>query len=108
SHFATYLIANSTVEQFLRHNPENRPGRRPHAYFSLVAANPDHFRHVRQTAPGVLAMEDLWAGGERDFHDAVPRLPFQVLPGGGGGGGSGGAGGGRGGGGRDKPAGGRG
>src|SRR5262249_33276499 len=82
SFLGLYLIPNSTAARVLRQNPANRPDRGPLAYFSFVAANPDHFRHVRQRAPGVLAIEYLFAGGDRHFNDAVLRFRFRVRPGG--------------------------
>ena len=79
SYFGTYLVQGSTADRLLARNPQNRPGRRPVAFFSVTAANPDLFGHVRQPAADRLAMEDQWRGGDRDFNDAVLRLEFQAV-----------------------------
>src|SRR5262249_41617375 len=37
--FGTYLIQDATAERFLSRNADERPGRRPVAFFSFAAAN---------------------------------------------------------------------
>ncbi|HJT77647.1 MAG TPA: DUF4114 domain-containing protein, partial [Gemmataceae bacterium] len=74
--FGLYLIQNSTTARFLTHNPRNRPGRGPVAFFSLVRANPDRFQHLRGL-PGLgFGFEDGLGGGDRDFNDLVTRVEF--------------------------------
>ena len=75
-YFATYLISNSSSSKFLSRNPSNLGGRRPLAFFTFRAANPDRFGHVRLTAEGLQAWEDLPHGGDRDFNDAVIRVGY--------------------------------
>lgn len=77
---APYLVANSTVEQFLAENPNNEAvAGRPIAYFAFAQANPDGLEHVRQMGLNTFAFEDLLGGGDNDFNDSVvsggPSLP---------------------------------
>jgi hypothetical protein len=74
--FGMYLIQNSSSKRWVNDNPHDGLDRAPLAFFSLPTANPDRFRHLRQTAPGVVAWEDLTHGGDRDFNDAVIRMTF--------------------------------
>jgi len=76
SFFALYLIQDGTSEAFLAFNPTNQIGLHPLAFFSLVAANPDDFDHVKNLAPIVFAWEDLTGGGDQDFNDAIVLFQF--------------------------------
>ena len=77
----SYQIQNRSSARFLKNNPHEEHGRGGYAWFSFLAADPDHFSHIRLTAPGVLAMEDLTHGGDRDFNDDVLTYSFTVPPG---------------------------
>jgi membrane-associated phospholipid phosphatase len=77
SHFGAYLVKNNTSNRFLARNPTDRPGRRPLAFFSIPAANPDHYAHVlRRPSENILRIEDQWGGGDRDHNDALIRFSF--------------------------------
>lgn len=83
-----YLVPNDTSAEVLDENPENRPNRRPHVFFSTVAANPDGFDHLRSRQLGEnvqrLAWEDLLFGGDRDFDDAILTMTVTTDVGAGG------------------------
>jgi len=70
-----YLIQDSTREDWLAENPDNRLDGETIAFFSVTAANPDQFNHVQRTELGdgmvQLAWEDLTGGGDQDFNDVV-------------------------------------
>jgi hypothetical protein len=70
---AFYLIQNSSTEEWLTQNPDNRAGKGPVAFFSIDGVNPDQFDHVHSQSFGEdilhLAWEDLWGGGDQDFND---------------------------------------
>jgi len=66
---ASYIITNGTVDSFLKANPTNiRQSGSPNAYCTYIAANPDSFDHFRMAGNSFL-VEDLWAGGDRDYND---------------------------------------
>lgn len=73
--YATYLIANATVEDALS-------GKNPNIYSNFVAANADQFDHfigAGTTAAGStgFSIEDLYAGGDLDFNDAIVTITFE-------------------------------
>ncbi|WP_250565987.1 DUF4114 domain-containing protein, partial [Adonisia turfae] len=72
---AFYLVQDSSTADWLAHNPDNKGGQGPTAFFSLDGANPDGVDHVRSQSFGEdiqrFAWEDLWGGGDQDFNDAV-------------------------------------
>jgi hypothetical protein len=74
-----YIIQNNTTSNWLATNPQNSSAGSI-ALFSVTAANPDGFDHVRSqdtTYGGVqLNWEDQSGGGDRDFNDVV----FSVGP----------------------------
>jgi cyclophilin family peptidyl-prolyl cis-trans isomerase len=83
--FGLYLIPNGNSTSFLLSNPENslkKPG--PLAFFSIEAANPDGFNHIRWLSATKFAFEDGRNGGDRDFDDFVGKIvmakPFNTAP----------------------------
>lgn len=84
-----YLNQNLDRETFLAVNPTNRHYLPP-AFFSVVAANPDQFDHVRSRDLGngryEFRWEDLTWGGDQDFNDivvvltATPTAPVAATP----------------------------
>ncbi len=77
-----YLIQNNTAENFLKLNPENSVTKRPLAFFSFTAANPDLLRHVGSNVieQGVrLSWEDRESGADMDFNDLVIDIKFLNL-----------------------------
>ena len=83
SHLGSYLIQNSTTEELLAHNPDNKPHQNPVAFFNFTTANLDNFDHVNITQVNEttidLAWEDLTGGGDQDFNDAVLRVSFEIV-----------------------------
>ena len=80
---AFYLVANNTTSTLLKYNPQNLVTGL-NVFFSVQAANPDHFNHFRntadtQTGQQVMVWEDLLFGGDRDFNDAVISLTPQAT-----------------------------
>ncbi|MCA9127078.1 MAG: DUF4114 domain-containing protein [Planctomycetales bacterium] len=77
-----YLIQNATTELMLAANPTNDFNVQPMSFFSLVDANGDQFNHVQvtETEPDYwrFGWEDLVAGGDRSFTDAV--IDVKILP----------------------------
>lgn len=80
--FGIYMVANGTTDQLLSQNPKNHGGgKRPHAFFSFVQANPDrvdHFRWLNSTDVGV---EDKYGGGDRDYDDLMFSVQIVERPG---------------------------
>ncbi|MBW4420244.1 MAG: DUF4114 domain-containing protein [Myxacorys californica WJT36-NPBG1] len=75
--YATYLIADATVDDALN-------GKNPNIYSNFVAANADQFDHfigAGTTAAGStsFSIEDLYAGGDLDFNDAVITITFENV-----------------------------
>lgn len=78
----TYLIQNDTSQNFLQSNPNNSILKRPLAFFSFIAANPDARTHVgiTRTEQGVkLAWEDTEDGADSDFNDLIVDIKFMNL-----------------------------
>jgi len=75
---AFVLIQNGTMARFLERNPQNVSGAGPLAFFSLAAANPDSFDHLRIThlpdGTVLYAWEDQTGGGDQDFNDVIFRV----------------------------------
>ena len=66
---APYLIANGTVEEFIRKNPTNdKSGNGLNAYFAFGGANPDRIEHLK-ASDNNFGFEDFYGGGDRDFTD---------------------------------------
>jgi VCBS repeat-containing protein len=84
--YGFYLIADGSRERFLARNPSDSLLRRPLAYFSFDAANPDRFDHLRgSVSQGMLALrwEDQVFGGDRDFDDGRVQVRLErEVPGG--------------------------
>ncbi|MEA5469011.1 DUF4114 domain-containing protein [Spirulina sp. 06S082] len=73
-----FLIANGTVEEFLRDNPDNSPIINLIAYFPYLEANPDGIDHVRLLGDNLFGFEDLYGGGDRDYNDWVVQVTVNV------------------------------
>ncbi len=71
---APYLVAEGTIDDFLKNNPTNVEGKRPHAYFNYLGANPDGIEHIKSIGNNQFACEDLFGGGDRDFNDFILQL----------------------------------
>jgi cyclophilin family peptidyl-prolyl cis-trans isomerase len=73
--FAFYLIQDATSATFLAHNPLNKLGHGPLAFFSVDRGNPDGANHELQTRLDGktvrFAWEDGTGGGDADFNDVV-------------------------------------
>ena len=76
---APFIIANSTVEQFLAANPNNSQQNDTVAYFSFLKANPDLSEHVRLQGNNTFGFEDLPFGGDNDFNDLFLNAEFSVI-----------------------------
>lgn len=77
--FAPFIIANSTVEQFLAANPDNLQQDDTVAYFAFIGANPDFSEHVRLEGNNTFAFEDLAFGGDNDFNDLFFNAEFSAI-----------------------------
>lgn len=73
-----FLVANGTVEDFLRDNPDNSPITNILAYFPYLEANPDGIDHVRLLGDNLFGFEDLYGGGDRDYNDWVVQVTVNV------------------------------
>lgn len=67
---AFYLVQDGTTDEARSAN-----GGAPTVYFSLPAANPDGFAHVRFDGSRFI-WEDQTGGGDADFDDAIVQLEF--------------------------------
>jgi cyclophilin family peptidyl-prolyl cis-trans isomerase len=84
-----YLIQNNTTANFLAKNSTNalhgnNNGGAPLAFFSALAANPDHMRHTQIVADQTTGRvqynwEDLVTLGDSDFNDAVMRVSLAAA-----------------------------
>jgi predicted extracellular nuclease len=72
--YAPFLIANSTVDNFLATNPMNQSRVDTVAYFAYLGANPDRQDHIRLLGDNVFGFEDLLGGGDKDFNDIVAQV----------------------------------
>jgi pimeloyl-ACP methyl ester carboxylesterase len=73
--YATFLVANGSVQDFLTSNPTNVGGETaPHAYFNYVGANPDRVDHVKLLGDNKFGFEDFLGGGDRDYNDVVVQF----------------------------------
>lgn len=84
-HLVFFIIQNNTTANFLSQNPSNTLGGGPLAFFSVTAANPDHYEHAQFTtshagnsAITTFRWEDLTNGGDEDFDDVV--FTVSVVP----------------------------
>ena len=50
-------------------------------YFSFAAANSDGLSHFRVLGTGVLGLEDIKGGGDRDFDDLIAAFNFKLSTG---------------------------
>jgi hypothetical protein len=50
-------------------------------YFSFGAANSDGLNHFRVLGSGILGLEDIKGGGDRDFDDLIVRFNFSLSTG---------------------------
>jgi hypothetical protein len=50
-------------------------------YFSFAAANSDGLSHFRVLGSGVLGLEDIRGGGDRDFDDLIASFNFKLSTG---------------------------
>jgi hypothetical protein len=71
---APFLIANSTVDNFLAVNPTNQSRVDTVAYFAYLGANPDRQDHIRLLGDNTFGFEDLAGGGDKDFNDIVAQV----------------------------------
>ena len=78
TNLAFFIVQNNTNDALQANNPQNRLGRLPIAFFSIDAANPDHFglfnhARIRNVEEGryEFAWEDLLFEGDLDFDDVV-------------------------------------
>jgi VCBS repeat-containing protein len=77
--YGIYLIQNASTTAWRRLNPENKTTKTPQAFFSVQAANSDHFDHLKTScatdkagnAGLTLKWEDLTGGGDHDYDDAI-------------------------------------
>jgi len=77
AYYGFSIIQNGTTAHFLSNNSSNSLTRNPKAFFSVVAANPDRFDHLRgSVVNGKLRFEweDSTNGGDRDYNDGVISL----------------------------------
>ena len=74
---APYIIANSTVEEFLAQNPNNQQGQDPLAYFAYLGANPDRVDHIRLLGDNSFGFEDKADSSDRDYNDLVFRASLR-------------------------------
>lgn len=74
-YFGLYLVQNRTTAKFLEINPENKKGK-GHVFFSILAANPDKFNHIRWFSSTSFGFEDLTGGGDKDFNDLIAKFKF--------------------------------
>lgn len=75
-----YLIQNGNSVSFLKHNPDNKTTGGPVAFFSLTAANPDNFKHMKWLSQSMFAWEDTTqgtTGADRDYRDFVGAITFR-------------------------------
>ena len=83
THLAFYIIQDDTNQALQQSNPDNVIYADPLAFFSINAANPDHFSHVHvRELPEdgyEFSWEDLTFGGDRDFDDVV--FTVNTVPG---------------------------
>lgn len=75
SFFVLYLVQNASSADFLARKQGSRASK-PAVFFSILAANFDHFDHVRWPSANQFAFEDFARGGDRDFTDLVARFDF--------------------------------
>ncbi len=76
--YASFLVANGTVQDFLSRNASNASGTNvPNAYFNYVGANPDRVDHIRLLGDNKFGFEDLFGGGDLDYNDVV--IQFNVA-----------------------------
>ena len=83
--YASYLISNGTVQEFLDKNSTNlekAPGSdvnsTPHIFFSFSGANTDGFDHVKSLGNNMFGFEDTYGGGDKDFNDAMLKVSYKA------------------------------
>lgn len=77
--YAPVVVAQGTLNDFVTANPTNSGKETAiHAYFNYVGANPDKFDHFRSLGNNTFGVEDLYAGGDRDFNDVVINMGVNV------------------------------
>ena len=75
-----YLIQNGNSVAFLKHNPDNKTTGGPVAFFSLTAANPDNFKHMKWLSQNMFTWEDTTqgtTGADRSYGDFVGTIMFR-------------------------------
>jgi len=75
--FAPVVIANSTFENFLAVNPQNKAEGNIHAYFNYLGANTDGVDHFRLLGDNKFGVEDLYGGGDRDYNDLIVQMTIK-------------------------------
>lgn len=74
---APFIIADSSLEQFLNQNPNNNQSSANQlAYFAFSEANPDKVDHIRLLGDNKFGFEDIYGGGDRDYNDIVLQVNF--------------------------------
>jgi hypothetical protein len=89
SGFGTLATANgvnktATLEAFKDAGllaPYARVATTGETYFSFGAANSDGLNHFRVLGSGILGLEDIKGGGDRDFDDVIVRFNFSLSTG---------------------------
>ena len=77
--YAPVVVAQGTLNDFVTANPTNAGTETAiHAYFNYLGANPDKFDHFRALGNNTFGVEDLYAGGDRDFNDVVINMNVRV------------------------------
>ena len=59
--------------------PFSRVANTGETYFSFSAANSDRLSHFRVLGSGVLGLEDLKGGGDRDYDDLIAAFNFRIV-----------------------------
>jgi Calx-beta domain/Domain of unknown function (DUF4114)/RTX calcium-binding nonapeptide repeat (4 copies)/von Willebrand factor type A domain len=71
---APVIIANSSFDEFLKLDSQERSSNNIHAYFNYLGANADKVDHFRLLGDNKFGVEDLYGGGDRDYNDIVFQL----------------------------------
>ena len=70
--YATYIIADGTIDQLLDADSGNDPA----IHFGAASANPENFDYVRSLGDNTFGYEDLSGGGDADFNDLTVDFEF--------------------------------
>ncbi len=85
--YAYFLVQKNTLANARTSNPGDSITSKPLTFFSIVAANPDHFDHEKLSinngsTSGLfqISFEDATNGGDQDYNDAVLSFHDVVVP----------------------------